>query len=92
MSNIPPPSQFRDKVAVLLKGFQQMITEQKVATGDTLEEGKGVMSFACYKLLCEKFSRGEKDECNFAHLFLTLEWNLMAWADSIVHLSMNNFE
>jgi hypothetical protein len=92
MSNVPPPPQFRDKVAVLLKGFRRTITEQKVAAGDTLEEGKEVMSFACYKLLCEKFSRGEKDEYNFAHLFLTLEWNLMAWADSIVHLSMNDFE
>ena len=92
MSNLSPPPRFREQVSVLLKGFRRTITEQKVIAGESLEEGKEVMSFACYKLLCEKFMQGNRDEYNFAHLFLTLEWNLMARADSIVNLSLNNFQ
>ena len=57
-----------------------------------MEEGKEVMSFACYNLLCEKFFEGSKDEYNFAHLFLTLEWNLIARSDNIVNLSVSDLE
>jgi hypothetical protein len=92
MSNLAPPPRFREQVSVLLKGFRRTITEQKVTTGESLEEGKDVMSYSCYKLLCEKFMQGDRDEYNFAHLFLTLEWNLMARADSIVNLSLNDFQ
>ena len=92
MSNLSPPPRFREQVSVLLKGFRRTITEQKVAAGECLEEGKEVMSFSCYKLLCEKFMKGERDEYNFAHLFLTLEWNLMARADSIINLSLNDLQ
>ena len=92
MSNTPLPPQFREQLCILLKGFKRTITEQRVADGATLEEGKDVMSFACYKLLCKKFCEGARDEYNFAHLFLTLEWNLMARSDNIVNLNMSDFE
>jgi hypothetical protein len=48
MSNLSPPPRFREQVSVLLKGFRRTITEQKVTAGESLEEGKEVMSFACY--------------------------------------------
>jgi len=92
MSNRSPPAGFRDRMATLMKGFKRTIVEQRVAAGEPLEEGKEAMSFPCLKLLCKKFSEGDKDEYHFAHLFLLLEWNLMARSDNIVHLHVNDFE
>jgi hypothetical protein len=45
-------------MTTLLKGLKQMIVEQRVAAGEALEEGKEAMSFACLKLLCQKFVEG----------------------------------
>ena len=50
------------------------------------------MSFACLKLLCEKFVKGNRDEYHFAHLFLLLEWNLIARSDNVSNLHVNDFE
>ena len=76
----------------LLKGFTHTIVGQHVEAGESLVEGKDVMGFECLKLLCEKFYEGRNDEYHFAHLFLLLEWNLIARSDNIVHLHVNDFE
>ena len=92
MSNLAPPPLFRDKMSTLMKGFKRTIVQQKVQSGESLEEGKEAMSFACYKLLCSKFFEGKKDEYLFALVFLTLEWNLIARSDNIVNLGLSDFE
>ena len=92
MSDLSPPPSFRDKMSTLMKGFKRSIVQQKVDSGEATEEGKEVMSFACYKLLCKKFFEGKKDEYLFALVFLTLEWNLIARADNIVNLALSDFE
>ena len=92
MSNLSPLPSFCENMSTLMKGFKRSIVQQKVASGERLEEGKEFMSFVCYKLLCQKFFEGKKDEYLFALLFLTLEWNLIARSDNIVHLSLSDFE
>ena len=92
MTNIPLPAGYRDQMSTLLKGLTRTIVAEKVDSGESLEEGKEAMSFACYELLCKKFFEGEKNEYAFAHLFLTLEWNLIARSDNIVNLSLSNIE
>ena len=92
MSNLSPPPSFCEKMCTLMKGFKRTIVQEKVQSGETLEEGKEVMSFACYKLLCKKFFEGKKDEYLFALIFLTLEWNLIARSDNIVNLALSDFE
>jgi hypothetical protein len=92
MSNLSPPPEFRDRMTTLLKGLKRTIVEQKVAAGEVLEEGKDAMSFACLKLLCKKFIEGNQDEYHFAHLFLLLEWNLIARSDNVSNLHVNDFE
>ena len=86
------PPNFRDQMSTLLKGINRTVVAQKVESGETLEEGKEAMSFACYNLLCQKFFEGKKNEYIFAHLFLTLEWNLIARSDNIVNLSVGDME
>ena len=70
MSNLSPPPCFREQVSVLLKGFRRTITEQKVTAGEMLDEGKEVMSFACYKLLCEQIMQGDRNEHTLHTSFL----------------------
>ena len=57
-----------------------------------MNEGKEVMDFQCYKLLCKNFSEGGKDEDLFALVFLILEWNLIARSDNIVNLAIGDLE
>ena len=51
MSNLSPPPSFCEKMSTLMKGFKQTIVQQKVQSGELLEEGKEHMTFECYKLL-----------------------------------------
>ena len=53
-SNTPVPTGFCENIATIWKGLKRKIFQKNVIAGETLEEGKEVMSFACYKLLCNK--------------------------------------
>jgi hypothetical protein len=53
--------------------------------GDSRIIGKKKMDFKVYKKMCELFMAEEGKEYLFARCFLTLEWNLMAKLESIVH-------
>ena len=60
MSYLSHPPSFHKKMSTLMKGFKRTIMQQKVASGELLDKGKKLMSFACYKLLCQKFFEGKK--------------------------------
>jgi len=92
MSNLSPPPEFQDRMTTLLKGLKRTIVKQWVAAGEVLEDGKDAMSHACLKLLCQKFFKGNRDEYHFAHLFLLLEWNLIARSNNVSNLHVNDFE
>ncbi len=53
--------------------------------GDSGIIGKKKMDFKVYEKICNLFMKEEGEEYLFAHCFLTLEWNLMARSESIVH-------
>ena len=50
------------------------------------------MNFDVYKLLCKKLLEMNSDEGVFAHLFLVLEWNLMARAPNCTNLRLGHIE
>ena len=50
MSNVTPTEEFRARMATFMKGFKRTIIGQKVENGESLEEGKEVMSFECLSL------------------------------------------
>ena len=50
------------------------------------------MSFECLKLMCKIFAEGDNPEYAFAWPFLLLEWNLIARANSVCDLRMNDVE
>ena len=87
--NLYPDQAFKEKLCNLLKGFHHTVQQQKVDLELSLDEGKDLLSFAGYNLLCCTFLKhnGSNDEFVFAHCFLTLEWNLMCRTDNLVNLS-----
>ncbi len=43
-----------------------------------------------YELMCKLFLEGKDVEYIFAHLFLTLEWNLMSQSENVVDCHAEN--
>lgn len=61
-ADTPLPANFNEEMEELLKGMRRTIISQKVSSGESLEEGKELMSFECYELLCKKFLTGKGNE------------------------------
>ena len=79
-------------LAHFMAGLKRTITSEKVQRGETLDEGKRIMTFEVYNKMCEIMYKGEDDEFLFAHTFLTLEWNLMARSENCVNMNINNVQ
>lgn len=84
--------QMKNKLSLFMKGVRKTIVRDKVAAGISVEEGKKEMSFECLKLMCKIFAEGDNPEYAFAWPFLLLEWNLIACANSVCDLLMNDVE
>jgi len=86
------PDDFQEDMANFMRGIKRKVATQKETSGIRAEEGKAVMSFEVYRKLLELMYESEDDEAIFGHLFLTLEWNLMARSDNVVHSHTNHLE
>ncbi|KAH9122174.1 hypothetical protein AeMF1_006420 [Aphanomyces euteiches] len=86
---IPYPVEFEDDMKEIFQGIRRVHAES-TQHGDIRDVGKKPLGFSIYSLAC-KNSLMLLDG-GFAHLFLTLTWNLMCWSNStqtvrIEHLS-----
>ncbi len=68
----------------------KQVQNEKVENGDPLHEGKKKMGWKVYELMCRLFLEGEDNEYTFAHLFLTLEWNLMSRSENVADCHADN--
>ena len=50
------------------------------------------MNIEVYKLMCTKLMAMETEDAVFTHLFLILEWNLMAQSDNCTKLKLAHIE
>ncbi len=66
------------------------VQELKVKNGDSQFQGKKKMEVDVYQLMCELFLAGNDREYIFAHLFLCLEWNLMARSENVADCHADN--
>ena len=48
------------------------------------------MSYEVYKKLCELIFEGEADDYAFSHVFLMLEWKLLARSNNYLAMNVNN--
>ena len=83
---------FKTDLANFMRGIKRKVAKQKQDMGTKADEGKSPMSFQVYEKLCELMMESEDDEFIFGHCFLTLEWNLMARSDNVVHSHVNHLE
>ena len=86
------PSQFQQEMSTFTRGIKRKVTQEKLELGHSLEEGKKPMNFDVYKLMCRKMLQLNSDEGSFAHLFLVLEWNLMARASNCTNFRLGHLE
>ena len=86
------PLQFQQDMATFNRGIKRKVTQEKMEAGLSLEEGKKAMNFDVYKLMCGKMLTMNSDEGSFAHLFLVLEWNLMARASNCMNFRLGHLE
>ena len=77
--------EYFDSLKQFTKGIRQHVADKKALEGDVSISGKKKMGFDVYKKICELFMNEEGEEFIFAHAFLTLEWNLMARSENVVH-------
>ena len=47
-------------------------------------------SYELYKKLCELLFEGEGDDYAFSHVFLTLEWNVLAQSNNSLDMNANH--
>ena len=85
MSKYDIPAEFADNLKIFMKGMKRHVAAKKMEDGDSGIIGKKKMDFKVYEKICELFMPEEGEEYLFARCFLTLEWNLMARSESIVH-------
>lgn len=88
MSKYEMHSSFTVHLKQFTKGIRRTVADKKKVEGDSMLIGKKKMDFNVYKLMCELFMREEGEEFIFARCFLTLEWNLMARSENVVHAHM----
>ena len=76
---------FRRDMCQFNRGMKRKVAEQRENSGSSLEEGKKAMNIEVYKMMCKKLFESGHEDAALAHLYLVLEWNLMARADNIVY-------
>ena len=70
--------EFKIELSQFMSGMKRKVASQKTGSGESFDEGKKSISYGVYKKLCELLFEGEGDDYAFTHMFLTLEWNLLA--------------
>jgi hypothetical protein len=88
MSKYQMHSAFTAQLKQFTKGIRRTVADKKKVEGDSNIIGKKKMDFNVYQLMCELFMSEEEEEFIFARSFLTLEWNLMARSENVVHAHM----
>lgn len=85
MSKYTMQPDFFNKLRQFTKGIRRHVADKKALEGDVAIVEKKKMGFNVFKTICELFMKEEHEEFIFARAFLTLEWNLMARSENVVH-------
>ena len=63
---------FKIELSQFMSGMERTVDSQKAESGESLDEGKKLMSYEVYKKLCELLFEEEGDDYAFAHVILKL--------------------
>ena len=92
MSGYEMDDLFKKDLGVLLGGMKRTVTQSRIDSGTVLDKGKKPMSLDVYKKLCLILYSGDDPEYVFAHLFLILEWILMARSDNCLQMTLTHLQ
>src|SRR6056300_1469521 len=92
VSGFDMKKEFEQDMAQFSRGIKRQVAEERAKNGKSLDEGKRPMTFECYKLMCNLLIKSDSHDSCFAHLFLILDWNLMARADSCRNILIAHIE
>ena len=84
--------EFKKDLKVFMGGMKREVVRQHVQRGKVLDEGKKPMSYEIYRHLCHALSKSGDVEDMFCHLFLVLEWNLMARSEIFLQMSLTHVQ
>ena len=82
--------EFRLDLSLLINRMKRKVAYQEAKSGESLDEGKRLMSYEVYKKLCELLLEVEGDDYTLAHVFLTLEWNHLARSNNFLDMNRNH--
>ena len=92
MSGDTIPEEFKIELSQFMSGMKRTVSSQKAESGESLDEEKKLMSYEVYKNICEFLFEGEGDDYAFAHVFLTLEYYLLAQSDNCLAMIVNHVQ
>jgi len=84
------PDTFQNELANLMMETKWKVAKHNDNLGTKADKGKSVMLFQVYEKVCSLMMESEDDEYIFDQCFLTLDWNLIAQSDNVVHSHMNH--
>lgn len=84
--------EFKKDLKVFMGGMKREVVRQHVQRRKVLDEGKKPMSYEIYRHLCQALSKSGDAEDVFCHLFLVLEWNLMARSENCLQMSLTHIQ
>ena len=84
--------EFNIELSQFMGRMKRTVASQKSESGESLDEGNKSMNFEVYKKICEFLFEGEGDDYAFAHVFITLEWNLLAQSDNFLAKNVNHVQ
>lgn len=82
MAGLEVPKDYESQLAQFSKGMIRQVASEKVEKGVSLEGRKKATNMDVYRLMAKLLFDEGSDDASFAHLFLVLEWNLMARSDN----------
>ena len=92
LSSYKMEEKFQKDLSIFMGGMKREVIREKIEKGISFDEGKRPMSFEVYKRLCETLFFSEETEDVFCHLFLVLEWNLMARSENCLQMSLTHIQ
>ena len=72
------PKEFKIDLSQFVSGMKRTVASQKAESGEMLDEGKKSMRYEVYKKLFYFLFEREGVDYVFTHVFIMLEWNLLA--------------
>ena len=92
MAGLQVSEEYERSLTQFNKGMIRQLTAEKVEKGMSLEEGKKAMDMDVYRLMAWLLIKSGLDNTTFAHVFLVLEWNLMACSNNCKNLCLVHIE